>query len=209
MPTTTELTEKYITEHLSIKNCLKKGLVNYSALARLIAKDLGIIKTSSKEAILIASRRYKEKIKGKKGEEAVLELFKNSNMDIKNNVVTYTLEKNVYPDSLIEIEKQIKKEKELFYSIEGTKTITIIVQKQNSGLMDRKFKSSILHKKGDLSLITITSKNIANTPGAVHYISGLFFEKGINIEEFMSCHDDTLVVIDSKDIGDVMKVLQF
>jgi len=209
MPTTTELTEKYISEHLSVKNCLKKGLVNYSALARAISKEISPEKKTSNEAILIAARRFKEKIKGKSAEEDIINLFKNSNMEIKNNIIVYTLEKNIYPDSLIEIEKVIKKNKELFFSIEGTKTITLIVQKQNKGLIEKRFRTNILYKKDDLSLITIASPGIANTPGAVHHISGVFFEKGINIGEFMSCHNDTLIVIDSNDIEKIMKFLNF
>ena len=40
MATVTEQTEKYILEHRSIKECLKKGIINYSSLARLIQKAL-------------------------------------------------------------------------------------------------------------------------------------------------------------------------
>lgn len=208
MPTTTELTEKYISEHRSIKGCLKKGLINYSALSRIIARDLDIEKTSSKEAILIAARRFREKIKSKAEDEA-MKLFKNSNTEIKNSIVVFTLEKNIYPDSLIEIEKQIKKKNELFFSIEGTKTITIIIQKQNKSMVKERFKNNIIGKKESLSLITITSKGIGKTPGAVSYISGQFYENEVNIEEFMSCHDDTLIVINSKDIGKIMRFLNF
>jgi len=39
MPTTTEITEKYLTEHPSIKDCLKQGIINYSKLSRKIAKN--------------------------------------------------------------------------------------------------------------------------------------------------------------------------
>ena len=63
MTTTTELTEKYLSEHPSIKDCLKKGIINYSKLSRTIAKELNIEKKTSIEAILIACRRYEAKIK--------------------------------------------------------------------------------------------------------------------------------------------------
>ena len=39
MPTTTELTEKYLEEHPSIKDCLKHGIINYSKLSRKIAQE--------------------------------------------------------------------------------------------------------------------------------------------------------------------------
>lgn len=209
MPTVTEITEKYIQEHRSIKECLKKGLINYSALSRLITKDLEIGRGVSSEAILVASRRYKDKIRQASYDDKILSLFKNSNIEIKNNIAVFTIDKNIYPDSLIEIEKELKNNNELFVAIEGVKSITIIVQKKNKEIIGRKFKNNLLHKKDDLTLITMTSDGIWEVPGAVNYISGLFFENEVNIEEFMSCHDDTLIVIDSKDIEKAMRFLKF
>ena len=209
MTTITRITEKYIQDHKSIKECLKKGLINYSSLSRLIIKEMNLSKKVSKEAVLIASRRYKEKIKTKSMDDDIIHLFKNSNIEIKNNITVFTIDKNIYPDSLIEIEKEIKTSKNLFFAIEGTKSITLIIQKQNKDLILKKFKNNILTKSEDLSLITLTSEGIWEIPGAVNYISGLFYENEINIQEFMSCHDDTLIVIESKDIEKTIKFLTF
>ena len=48
MPTTTELTEKYLSEHPSIKDCLKEGIINYSKLSRKIANELEIEKKTNR-----------------------------------------------------------------------------------------------------------------------------------------------------------------
>ncbi len=210
MPTTTELTENYIAQHLSIKECLKRGLINYSALARHIAKELNIQKTTSKEAILIAAIRYREKIKPQDTEKHIAKLVNESSIELKNNIMIYILDKSIYPDSLIEIEKAIKKERGLFFAVEGTKTITLIVQKNYAELISKRFKASILNTKENLSLIILTTSTaIEHTPGIVSYISGLFFEHGVNIEEFTSCYDDTLIVINTKDISNAMTFLPF
>ncbi len=209
MRSTTQLTEEYISEHRSIKDCLVKGIINYSALARVMAKELRLERKTSHEAILVAARRFKNKINGVSCEEEIIRLFKNSNIDIKNNIVIYTLDKNLYSDSLMDVEKTIKKEKDLFFSIEGVKTITLIIQQKNSKLLENKFKNNIIKKRECLSLITISSPGIEGTKGAVYHISGLFFENEINIEEFMSCHHDTLIVIEAKDIDKAIKFLKF
>ncbi len=208
MASTAALAEKFISTHISIKDCLKKGLINYSALSKFIAKQLSLEKKASREAIAIAAIRFKDKIENKQWEDKVIKLFKKSNLEIKNNIVTFTLEKHIYPDSLIDIEREIKKDKALFFTIEGTKTITVIVQQQNKQLLE-KLKNYTTSKKESLSLITITSPGIKATPGAVAYLSSLFFENGVNIEEFMSCYDDTLIVIDSKNAGRAMEFLEF
>jgi len=209
MSTTTELTEQYISRHMSIKHCLKKGIINYSALARQIALDLKLDNKTSMEAILIAARRYKDKIAVEDYEKKINELYSDSNMDIKNNIIVYTLGKNIYPDALIDIERRIKKKNALFYAIEGTRTITIIIQKQSRVEIEKFFKSNMLSKKTDLSLITINSPGIWSVPGAVNYITGLFMENDLNIQEFMSCYDDTLIVIKSRDIPTAMQFLNY
>ena len=63
---TTELTIEYIQDRPFIKSCLKKGLINYSSLARLISSDLKIEKKSSMEAILVAARRFQAKTPNRK-----------------------------------------------------------------------------------------------------------------------------------------------
>ncbi len=209
MTTMAEITEKFIMEHKSIKACLKDGIINYSALARKIANELDIEKESSKEAILVAARRFKEKNQNKTSDDDILKLFSKCNIELKNNIVTFTLEKMIYPDALIDIEKKIKRRRELFFSIEGTRTVTVIVQKQNKDMIKEEFKNSIVTEKEGLTLINVFSPGIAETIGAVSYISDLFYENEINIDEFMSCHDETLVVIDSRDVSKIITILNF
>jgi len=205
-----EETRKYILNHLSVKDCLKKGVINYSALSRVILEDLGLPeKKMSSEAILVAARRFKDEFDKKSSDKEIMTLYSNSNIDIKNNIVVFTLMKNVYPESLVEIEKDIKKNNDLFFSIEGTKTITIILQYKNSKIIESKFKNNILKKCDKLVLLTITSEGIESIPGAVAYITSLFFENEINIEEFISCHYDTLIVIKSDNLEKAIKFLKF
>jgi hypothetical protein len=212
MPTTTELTERYIENHLTVKECLKKGLINYSALSRLIAKELNIEKKTSMEAILIASIRYKDKIQkiSTNFDNKILGLLKDCNVEIKNNIVIFTLDKMTYPDKLIDIEKTIKKDKGQFFSVEGSKSITLITQKKYEEVIQEKFKVNVLNKNNDQSLITLnTSPNIEKIPGVINYITSLFFEKSINITELTSCYDDIIIVVDSKDVQKTMEFLSF
>src|SRR3989338_835970 len=81
----TKLAERYIMEHPSIKDCLKKGLVNYSSLSRQIASDLNLNPRKNFDAILIACRRLKRKLKkGGDFEEIILKILKQSKIEIKN-----------------------------------------------------------------------------------------------------------------------------
>jgi len=83
MANITKLTEQYIAEHPSVKDCLKKGLINYSSLTRKLCKDLNLDLKKNFDAILIACRRYHRKI----SKETVIE-YKNQNL---NNSITLAI----------------------------------------------------------------------------------------------------------------------
>ena len=158
MPTTTELTEKYLSEHPSIKDCLQQGIINYSKLSRKIAKELVIEKKTSIEAILIACRRYEAKIKKEKIlEDKILEILKRSELEIKNKIIVCIIEKTRYLDKIIEIEKKVQKKADTFYAIEGSKVFTIITSEKYHNELDSIFQKGIIKKSTNLAMITIKS----------------------------------------------------
>src|SRR3989338_5190661 len=121
MQSTAEITSEYIKEHPEIKSCLKKGLINYSSLARLIAKELNIEKKTSMEAILIAARRFQDKLKKESSyEKRIKDLLSKSEIDIKNKMVVYIIDKNIDFNNLLIIQKKIREDYGTFYLVEGS-----------------------------------------------------------------------------------------
>lgn len=203
------IVEKYISEHLSVHDCLKKGIINYSALARVIASNEGIKKDNTLESIAIAALRLKEKLNDSDFDEKLNKMFDKTNVEVKGSMASVTVEKQFFPESLIDVEKEIKKQHGVFFAIEGISSITLIFQRQFLQLLEQKFKKYIVHKKDNLSLITFISPGIQDTPGAVAFISTLFFQNKVNIQEFMSCYETTIVLIESKDLDRVIKFINF
>ena len=211
MTTTTELTEKYLSEHPSILDCLKKGIINYSKLSRKIAKDLDIDKKTSMEAILIACRRYEIKIKDEKIlEDKILKILKQSELEIKNKIIVCIIEKEGYYRKIIELEKKMRNNAETFYAIEGSKVFTIITSEKHFENLKLLFGKSIIKTSKNLVMITIKShRDMEDTPGVIAYLSSLFARSAVNIIEQMSCWIDTIFVISEEDIPTVMKFLKF
>ena len=211
MPNITKLTENFISEHPSVKDCLKNGLINYSSLSRKIASDLNINLKKNFDAILIACRRFQRKLKKEEiFEKNILRILKNSKIEIKNKIIVLVLEKDVHFETLIHIEKEIKKQKEIFRIIEGASAITIIAAEEFADLIRKNFRNKIITENTQLAEITIKSpKEIETTPGAYAYLCSLFQEKGINIVETLSCWTDTIFLVDEKDAGKVMGLLRF
>jgi len=211
MANITKLTEQYIAEHPSIKDCLKKGLINYSSLTRQICKDSDLDLKKNFDAILIACRRYHRKI-GKETvlENKIIEILKDSKLEVKNKIVVVLVEKDIYYGHIIELQKEIKKKSELFHIIEGSNTITVVTSHEFLINIKKLFKNKIIKVTEDLAEVTLkSSEDLENTPGVIAYLTNLLAENGINIIETMSTWTDTLFVISEKDIAKVMGLLRF
>ena len=211
MANITKLTENYILEHPSIKDCLKNGFINYSSLSRQIASDLNLSLKNNFDAILIACRRFKRKLKKEQvHENSILKVLKESKIEIKNKIIAVVLEKDIYFENLINLEKEIKKKKEIFRIIEGISAITIITVEDFLDLIKKYFKNKIILENRNLAEITIKSpKEIETTPGTYAYMASLFSEHNINIVESLSCWTDTIFLVREDDVGKAIGLLRF
>lgn len=207
--TTTELTNEYIKEHPHIQSCLKKGLINYSALSRLIAKELDIEKKTSKEAILIAARRFKEMLKKEiTTEREIKELLSHSTIEFKNRITVFVVQKTTSFEIYEEMQN-IRKEFGVIYVIEGSDHYVIITQEKYDSIITRKVKDLLIKKTNNLALVMLRSqKEIEEMRGVASFLTALLSENGINIVELLSCWTDTLFVVNSKDVSKTLQLLQ-
>ena len=83
-----ERTRIYIDAHPSIKDCVAKGLINYSSLARTIMKDLDV---DNEEAVMIACRRYAGKLNTTTDHElSILNILKDSRLEMRTKTCIVT-----------------------------------------------------------------------------------------------------------------------
>ena len=211
MQSITKLAEEYISNHPSVKDCLKNDLINFSSLSRQIAEELDLNLKKNFDAILIACRRYQRKLKKEEIlESKILKILKNSKIEIKNKVIAVVLEKDVFFGTLQNLEKDIKKRKEIFRIIEGASAITVITTEEFLEPIRKYFKNKIIVENTSLAEITIKSpREIEEVPGTYAYLCSLFGENNINIVETLSCWTDTIFLVDEKDTGKVMGLLRF
>lgn len=201
-------TEDYIENHPSVKDCVIKDLVNFSNLSRQIIKESSL-KKSDFDAVLIACRRYARSHKQKTAnEDRIIALLEKSRIEVRNKICVVVIEKQVLTDELIDLEKEARKRREIFYAIEGTQVVTIVIPEQLLPLARRMFRSSINKTQTELAIVIITSpQDIEEIVGFFSYTSSLLSYRGVNIIETMSCWSETLFVIEEEDIGVAMKAL--
>jgi len=202
----TRITQKYIAEHPSIKDCLLKGLINYSALAREVC-DFHQIKRF--DAVLIACRRYLERMKSQPTrEKKIVNLIKAARIKLKNKMLIAIIEKPRDFENLYALQKEVKTERGDFHLIEGEEVVTIISNAEFEDNIRSEFKNKVKRISTSLAQVSMVfDEKIETTSGVVSFIYGLLADNGINVREEMSCWTDLLIVIDENDVAKAMRVL--
>ena len=211
MVNVTKLTEDYISEHPYVKDCLKKGLINYSSLTRQICSDLDLNLKKNFDAVLIACRRYFRKIKSEATtEKKIVDILKGSKIEVKNKINSIILEKNIVFSNLLELEKEAKRFMETFHIIEGTASITIITTDDFSKKVKQVFRNKTIKEYPDLVEVILKSpREIVTTAGVISYIYSLLGENDINVVDTLSSWTDTIFLVEEKDLSRVMEFLRF
>jgi hypothetical protein len=200
------LTQHFISEHPSIKDCLRRGLVNYSALARLICETLG---TDRFDAVLMACRRQHAMIKDQMTQEKkVRALLKRAKIRLRNKMMVAIVEKPTDFERVYDLQKRIKRDRGDFHLIEGEEVLTLISNSDYVSDLKEAFRGKIKKVTEDLAQLTMVfDEKIETTPGVVSFIYGLLADNSINVWEEMSCWTDLMVIIEEKDAARAMHVL--
>lgn len=198
---------EYIGAHPSVSDALKMGIVNYSALARRISKELGIRRL---EAVLAACRRYPvEKLRGY-SEDAVRRMLSKSRIQTRSKVATITVVEGVdVLQRLGDVVEELLDENRVCRLIQVSQGTVIIVDDDSVSRVTKKLRSEhIIGVTRGLVEIDVTSpETIEKTPGLLAFLAGALASRGINIVEEMSAYTDTIFLLERKDMTRAMEVL--
>jgi len=187
--------EEYINQHGSIKDCFKKGLVNYSALSRKIITQLKL-KEQNFDAVLISCRRYADQLKHGDNESKILKLLKKGKLKIRTKVCRFVFERNV----TLTIPP--------LHLIQGDKTISAIYEKEEYMAVKEEFEDKIIDEKPDLSeLIIISPMDADLTLGFTAFISNLLADAGINFITVLGSYIEDVFIIENKDLAKALEIL--
>ncbi|MBD3164726.1 hypothetical protein GF323_06005 [Candidatus Woesearchaeota archaeon] len=205
----TKIAEQYIQNRPYIQSSLKKGLINYSSLAREIARAKNL-DAGNFDAILIACRRYKEKIAGRGNEKEIVRLLRKSRIETKNRISVFVIGRDAAIANMQLIEKKIRREKGTFRLVESFSVFTVIVSDEYDADVEKTFGGSILKHTASLVEITLkTSEDIETIPGVMSFLYSKLAYAGINVIESMSCWTDTIFLLKEKDLAKAMETLRF
>ena len=183
-----EKTRMYIDAHPSIKDCVAKGLINYSSLARMIMKDIGV---DNEEAVMIACRRYASKLSVTTDHElSILRILKDSRLEMR----TF---------------KDLWNENSIMQCVQSASAVTIIADTLlKERIIDTVGRFNLIKVRENLVEIAVKSpEKIVDTSGVIAYLITNLSDAGINIEETVSCHTDTIFIVGESDMINAYSVL--
>ncbi len=203
-----ERTRLFIDAHPSIKDCVAKGLINYSSLARLIMKDLDV---ENEEAVMIACRRYASKLSVTTDHElSILSILKDSRLEMRTKTCIVTAKNDwTVLHKMDNLFKDMWNENSIMQCVQSASAVTIIA--------DRMLKDRIIDTVGRFNLIKIrenlveivvkSPEKIVDTAGVIAYLITNLSDAGINLEETVSCHTDTIFIVNEPDMINAYSVL--
>ena len=180
----------YVRQRPILKRYLKEGVVNCSALAKSIAKNVYGNKSGE---IAIRAALLREAKKGgdyEEIEEGALKVLRGSTLEVRTGLCV-ALSKNPIRVPVVVIST-------------SKSGVMSVIEEENS----KKVKTYDKIIRG-VDMITICSgKDIESTPGVMALLVTTLSQEGINIVEITSCHYDTLLVVDSADTQRAFAILQ-
>jgi len=197
----------YIAGRPSVVDAMRAGIVNHSALARLVCRELGI---RSEEAVLAACRRFPlAKAKGFR-EEAVKRVLQKSRIETRTRIAAITVSQGAdVLQRLGDVVEELLDENRICRLIQVSQGTVIVVDETSASRVTRKLREAqILGVRRNLVEITATSpESVEDTPGLLAFLSNALASRGINIVEAMSCYTDTIFILDRDDMNAAIEAL--
>lgn len=174
----------------SLIDALKMGIVNYSALARMLQEEIG---EGSTEAVKAAVIRIAEDLSKERGlqEEEVRSILKESKVRLQDKIAVLI--------------SPIKMDIPYLVTAYLTDSYVYIVDQTTLG---KDMPKQVQVMSNLVALVLLSPDRVETTPGFVAFITQLMGGHDINIIEFISCFTNTIIVLETKDALKAFSLLQ-
>ncbi|HIH71966.1 MAG: hypothetical protein XD43_0930 [Thermococcales archaeon 44_46] len=202
-----EIVREEIMRRPVIQECIRLGIVNYSALARLLIGELGL--AFSVPAVKMALIRLGEELKGEKSvlESRVRKVIGGSIIELQSDVSVVTLPKEGV-SGIMEKISAIMGESRFFQLTQGRETFTVVISSEDEEKVLSLARDVIEILREQTALTIVSPEGIISTPGVVAFMASALSLNGINITQVISCYKDTIFVIDRRDAPRAYQLLE-
>jgi hypothetical protein len=208
-----EMVEEEIKRSPFLMESLKEGLINISALARKIQKQVekSIGKPIQTSAIIMAINRLPLQVGQKTESDLLRYISKLGDVRVRSNIVDYTfIQSGTIVHAQTSLLVRAAELPKSFHSIsQGVTETTILVDEQLERDLIHIFRNEkCIEKERDLTVLTflLPSENRV-LYGFYYFILREFAWNGINLVEIISTSNEFTLVVATKDLDASFKVL--
>jgi len=207
-----KIVKEIILSRPAIKECLILDVINYSALARVILKELEKenIKTSA-GAVKMALIRIGEGLKKERAffEEKIKNVIAKTVIELQSDLTVITAERRAVLNNLEQLFKVMENAR-FFQLTQGVETFTLVLSSE-----EKEKVLEIIQPKAIVDLIEeqtaivlISPEEIIETPGIIAIMTSTLSSSGVNITQIISCHKDTIFVLNRRDAPKAYQILE-
>jgi CBS-domain-containing membrane protein len=202
-----EKTLAFIAEHPSVKECLRRGLINHTALAREICR---VMRITSIDAVVMASTRYAARIKKQRRREVELkQMLTDAKILVNSKVLLAAWERQKDLSSLLILHDKIRKRGRDITIVEGHRLITIFTENEFADEIKRSIGRGLKLLMQDLVKITLLlPEKVTYTSGYAAYMFHLIAEKGVNLLGDVTSTAEHIFIIEEKDLPQALAALK-
>jgi aspartokinase len=187
---------------LSIQDALARDYVNISALARMLLPRIEerAGRKVNKESVVTSLKRLRGVYYP--ASQEIRQVIAESVVNVRTHVSKMSVEKT--KKVLQTVSEMLSSHQENFLQVsESLSAITLIFDQR----LHRKVKEELKHadflEEGDdyAAIIVQSPPAIIATPGCIISFYNQLARRHVNIEDTVSCHTDTIIVVRMKDVG--------
>jgi hypothetical protein len=205
--TVAEATLEFISEHPSVRECLQRGLINHSALAREVCRVNHI---NSVDAVIMASTRYAARLKKLPSRDAALKkMLMRAKIIVRSKIVLVAWPKERNLANLQVLHSSIRRRGGEITIVEGHDLITIFTEDEFIDEVKQVIGKRIKILLRELVKITLLlPEKVTFTPGYAAYMFNLIAARGINMVGDVTSTAEHILIIDEKDLSEALAALK-
>ncbi|MCK4327603.1 MAG: hypothetical protein KAW41_03935 [Candidatus Diapherotrites archaeon] len=187
-----------------VRDSLRLGVLNCSAFANSIKTEVEAEfgRKVTREAIVLALKRYEDKLAKEVVSEEVLDVLKGCRFSLKSGMCDVALERDEEVEKAIfRVMKEVEWGKgENFYLILSTSEIEVVLEeKRFDRLVSLVPKKKLLGTMRGLSALEFSEARSISTPGFLYFLSGVLARNSINVLQMVSSYTEITFTLTDDD----------
>jgi hypothetical protein len=200
MATVAQRVREYIVSHPVVASALRAGIANTSAVARLIAQDLGI---RSSEAVLAACRRFPRESAGPRQDRTLQRLLRRCRILTRTRVATITVSAGIEEMRILaDVVANLLRDDQVVRLVQGARTAVVVTDEDEVDALTARFSpAQVIAVKRDLTEVTVKGPvELERTPGVIATLTNTLASEGVNILQGMLFPVDMIFLVSNSDL---------